>query len=161
MLKKILSVFLVILLGIQVLPMNVFAEELSQLDAENEAVSADSFFEQEESEPYVLYEDTEKRDENTKHFRLSDGTYKAVSYSDPVHYRKNERSEWKEIDNTLIENRDEEGNDKLDGCRKQQSRNLYSLNRQQLSWGKILKNCENKSREPEGISKINSCKRKH
>lgn len=113
MLKKFLSVFLVILLGIQVLPMNVFAEELSQLDAENEAVSAGSFLEQEESEPYVLYEDTEKRDENTKHFRLSDGTYKAVSYSDPVHYRKNERSEWKEIDNTLIENRDEEGNSYL------------------------------------------------
>lgn len=49
----------------------------------------------------ILGEVKEKRSEFTKHFRMSDGTMKAITYSDPVHYKDAE--EFKEIDNTLIE----------------------------------------------------------
>ncbi|NLK40267.1 MAG: hypothetical protein GX303_08535 [Clostridiales bacterium] len=40
------------------------------------------------------------REENTKHFRLQDGTYQAVVYSEPVH-RKDTKGEWRDIDNRL------------------------------------------------------------
>ena len=40
------------------------------------------------------------RDENTKHFRLSDGTYEAVIYPQPVH-RKDKNGVWQDIDNRL------------------------------------------------------------
>ena len=40
------------------------------------------------------------REENEKHFRLSDGTYEAVVYSQPVH-RKDKDGIWQDIDNTI------------------------------------------------------------
>lgn len=48
----------------------------------------------------LTYEIESLRDENTKHFRLSDGTYQAVEYGDSVH-RMNSNGEWEEIDNSL------------------------------------------------------------
>lgn len=49
----------------------------------------------------VLYEETEKREENVKHFRMDNGTVKAVQYSSPVHFEKN--GTWVDYDNTLNE----------------------------------------------------------
>lgn len=49
----------------------------------------------------VREEDTALRGEYEKHFVREDGSYVAVSYSEPVHYLEN--GQWKEIDNTLIE----------------------------------------------------------
>lgn len=43
---------------------------------------------------------TDLRDENVKHFRLTDGTYQAIAYAHPVH-RKNKDGVWQDIDNTL------------------------------------------------------------
>ena len=40
------------------------------------------------------------REENVKHFRMPDGTYKAVVYAHPVH-RKNGYGVWENIDNSL------------------------------------------------------------
>lgn len=48
----------------------------------------------------LTYEITALRDEHTKHFHLSDGTYQAVIYGEPVH-RLNDDGEWEEIDNSL------------------------------------------------------------
>ena len=42
----------------------------------------------------------ELREENVKHFDMGDGTYKAVTYSEPVH-RKDADGKWQDIDNTL------------------------------------------------------------
>lgn len=42
----------------------------------------------------------EKRSRFVKQFVLSDGSFTAVTYSMPVHYRKN--GQWKEIDTTLV-----------------------------------------------------------
>ncbi len=47
----------------------------------------------------VVYELTSLRDEYSKHFRLTDGSNIAVSYSDAVHYL--DGGEWRQIDNTL------------------------------------------------------------
>ncbi len=56
-------------------------------------------------ESKILGEVKEKRSEFTKHFRMSDGTMKAITYSDPVHYKDGD--EFREIDNTLIESENE------------------------------------------------------
>ncbi len=50
----------------------------------------------------LTYEITSLREENVKHFQLSDGTYQAVVYGEPVH-RLNSDGEWEEIDNSLTE----------------------------------------------------------
>ncbi len=50
--------------------------------------------------PVVVNEETSLRNENSKHFLLSDGTYVAVAYDMPVHYEKGDN--WVEIDNTLV-----------------------------------------------------------
>jgi|GEM_PF-159847 len=54
-----------------------------------------------EAEVEVLNEITDLRDEYTKHFRQSDGSYIAAKYSSPVHYQKN--SKWVEYDFTIEE----------------------------------------------------------
>ena len=50
--------------------------------------------------PTVIEEMLSLREQNTKHFYLSDGTYSAVVYDTPVHYQSGE--DWIEIDNTLV-----------------------------------------------------------
>ena len=47
----------------------------------------------------VISEREELREENVKHFLLSDGTSRAVVYEGPVHYLDN--GAWRDIDNTL------------------------------------------------------------
>ena len=54
-----------------------------------------------EAEVEVLNEITNLRDEYTKHFRQSDGSYIAAKYSSPVHYQKN--GKWVEYDFTIEE----------------------------------------------------------
>ncbi|ERK31240.1 DNRLRE domain-containing protein [Clostridium intestinale] len=60
-----------------------------------------------ESGGLIVGEVTEKREENVKHFMKDDGTFVAMMYNNPVHYK--EGSEWKDIDNTLVEKDDTKG----------------------------------------------------
>ena len=53
----------------------------------------------EATEPTILCEDISLREENVKHFLMSNHTYRAVVYSTPVHYQKD--GKWVDIDNTL------------------------------------------------------------
>ena len=48
----------------------------------------------------ILYEEISLRQEHTKHFVCSDGSYLAISYPEPVHYL--DGGEWKDIDNRLF-----------------------------------------------------------
>lgn len=48
----------------------------------------------------ILFEATELREENVKHFRLSDGRYVAAQYDFPVHVL-DENGTWQDIDNSL------------------------------------------------------------
>ena len=50
--------------------------------------------------PAILTEEMSLREENVKHFRNRDGSYIAVMYEEPVHYKSGDI--WREIDNSLI-----------------------------------------------------------
>ncbi len=53
-------------------------------------------------EPEILSEIIEKREENTKHFLMSDGTFMVAQYPTAVHYQ-NDSEEWIEYNNTVKE----------------------------------------------------------
>ncbi len=65
---------------------DVVAEETDEID-------------ESEAEAVIVGEDEARRDEYTKHFIMSDGSRRAVRYSQAVHYREN--GKWTDIDNTL------------------------------------------------------------
>ena len=67
-----------------------------------------------EKTPRIIGEDTSLRGEYEKHFILEDDDPDAqemiaVAYSDVVHYQ-NEEGQWRDIDNTMVPQMDEEGN---------------------------------------------------
>ena len=86
---KLISVVLVVSLLLQLVPFGVLAAE-----TESSTPSAP------ENYAEVLYEDVSLREETVKHFKMSDGTFSAVDYSAPVHY-KTDDGEYKDIDNSL------------------------------------------------------------
>ena len=102
--KKILSSVSLILCALTafMLPVQVSAQEIPQEENIDETTSTVS----QEAEDYqignIVSEITEERDEYSKQFRLDDGTYMAVSYNQPIHY-KNDNGEWVEYNNSLID----------------------------------------------------------
>ena len=92
---RLLSLILVLAMLIQMIPPQALA-----LSSDEDSVVASVT----ESEPQpvvtVLGEVEELREEDTKHFRLSDGSFVAVSYGLPVHY-EDEDGQWQDIDNSL------------------------------------------------------------
>lgn len=102
---KILSVFLATLLVIQIAPMQIIADAYHEAtvdeDTENTlGVSLDDI-DTIEPEAEILAEETSKREQYVKHFRMSDGSYRAVQYEVPVHFLQD--GEWTDYDNTLTE----------------------------------------------------------
>lgn len=98
--KKI-AIFLVITLGVTLLPSidkTVFAD-----DKLNTMVSEDKSVKEEAS---IVKEIEELREEYSKQFLKSDGTYEAVVYNKPIHYKDGDK--WVEIDNSLKEELDKE-----------------------------------------------------
>jgi RHS repeat-associated protein len=80
----------------------------------------------------IIGEDTEKRDEYTKTFVLSDHTYMVAVYDEPVHV-KNSNGNWEDIDNSMsIMN----GNDSVDTQILQNTNGKYTI--------KLAKNSLNK-----------------
>ena len=92
--SRILSLILAASIGIQILPLKIFAAEKQEPAAVPEA--------QEQEEVLILGEDTQKRTADTKHFVLEDGSTIAAVYDVPVHYQ-DENGEWQDIDNRLVE----------------------------------------------------------
>ena len=88
---RILSVFLSIVLLLEVVPMQAFAAEQPIDESgvrQEETLFDEALEENEESEAEpaeFLAEDTDKREANVKHFRMSDGTMQAAQYAEPVH----------------------------------------------------------------------------
>ena len=97
---RILSFVLSLLIVFYILPTSVFAEAIEN----DTAVSDNSVSENEEKDSYYsqIYEITELREENVKHFRLEDGSYVAAQYNYPVHYT-DESGNLVDIDNRLTE----------------------------------------------------------
>lgn len=100
---KVLSVFLAVLFVIEILPLQVMAEEFTEAVAQKEFIEdlvnnpTDA---EKDAEAEILYEVEEKRDEHTKVYKKSDGTYTAVMTEEPLHYL--DEGVWKEIDNSMI-----------------------------------------------------------
>ena len=111
--RKLLAVILSVLtlMGIFSVATPVVAADLQSAAAENivpadedavpeEAPSAQaSTADASEDEADVIGEDESRRTADTKHFIMSDGSRKAVTYGKAVHYEEN--GKWQEIDNTL------------------------------------------------------------
>lgn len=113
LLCKALSVFLAIILVVQMVPAQIIAEAYEGAVSEITDNSSDipsGETSTTEPEPEVVAEEISKREQNVKHFRMDDGTYKAVQYEGSVHFMLND--EWTDYDNTLTEvDADEEENE--------------------------------------------------
>ena len=114
---KILSVFLSILLVVQIAPLEIMANAYNEAtvneNTENALDVSTDEVDTTESKAEIIAEETSKREENVKHFRMSDGSYRAAQYDVPVHFMQN--GEWTDYDNTLteVDADDEENENKL------------------------------------------------
>ena len=99
---KALSVFLAFLIVIQILPLQVLAENITDAIAHqqfiNDVVNNPTSVEN-DSYAEILYEVEEKRDEYTKVYKKSDGTYTAIMTEEPLHYLN--VGVWEEINNSM------------------------------------------------------------
>lgn len=94
---KLLAVVLVVAMMFQMLPIQALA-----LDGSGSVTYQE--YESDAEDPYsltVLGEVESLREEKIKHFRLSDGSFVAVSYGMPVHYQDSD-GQWQDIDNSLM-----------------------------------------------------------
>lgn len=102
---KVISVILSAVMLMSTVPMQAFAEEktanesVQQTELVSEGVPEEEPLETESA--VILAEDTDRREENVKHFRMSDGTMQAAQYAEPVHFLKD--GVWTDYDNTLTE----------------------------------------------------------
>ena len=108
--KKFLSVLLTRYLRVQIVPITVFAQSRSETGTESTGSATSEPIEESEAQtPEILAEEVSLREENVKHFRMSDGTVQAVQYAEPVHYEQD--GVWLDYDNSLDEvDADEEEN---------------------------------------------------
>ncbi|WP_052085817.1 DNRLRE domain-containing protein [Clostridium sp. HMP27] len=93
------------------LPVRVFAAGEDGIVTTAQEVSENINIESEELEAKIVGEVKEKREKNVKYFFKDNGTYEAAIYNTPVHYLEN--GVWKDIDNSLVEEKDEENSNVL------------------------------------------------
>ena len=104
-LKRIYILTLMMILSISVITLcvNVNAEVYGGEVFKSEGDNTEKFWKEvtEKSKTLDMFEIETMREENVKHYRLSDGSYRAISYDRPIHV-KDQKGNWQEIDNTLI-----------------------------------------------------------
>lgn len=122
---RLLSSFLATLFVFYVYPAWVLASEPAVTEAiigaepdgepitEDELESLREYYAEEYKEPDVIGEQADLRDASIKHYRMSDGTFRAVDYGKDVHY-KNESDEWTDFDNDLVLNENVDSADSED-----------------------------------------------
>ncbi len=99
---KVLSVFLTVLMVLQIAPMQIIADaythviNIKNMPRENIITFADD----DGFSSEILYEVKEKRDEFTKVYKKNDGSYAAMVSSEPLHFMQG--GKWTDIDNTLV-----------------------------------------------------------
>lgn len=92
----------------------------------------------------IIGEIKEKRERNIKHFLKEDLTFEAAIYNEAVHYYSG--GQWKDIDNSIVEGKDDENNDVLENkdsdvkvkvAKKVKSRKLIIIKKDkyEISWG--------------------------
>lgn len=102
---RLLCMLLCLTMLVQLLPASALAAEKTLTEeipaVENFDIPMETIPEaSEEVEPHILSEVTEERTENTKTFRMSDGTHRVAVYDTPVHYQ-DEQGQYQQIDNTF------------------------------------------------------------
>lgn len=80
--KKLFALMLSLIIIVYCLPVHILALETEEIN--------------------VVVEEKALREENVKHFKMPDGSYTAVVYSNPVH-RKDSYGAWQDIDNRMNE----------------------------------------------------------
>ena len=93
---RVISTCLVLVLLLNMLPLNVFAQHM-QTDTAADTVPTTQ---EEANEAYIVHEIEDERTEYSKVYRLSNGLHMAAVYNEPVHYEKD--GHWEDIDNTLV-----------------------------------------------------------
>ena len=96
---KVLSMFLAIVLLVNMLPLGIMAQEL-QSSATTELPAAETAEVAEAETGEIIAEIPEKRTKYSKEFLLSNGMRLATVYPEPVHYKT--AKGWTDIDNTLV-----------------------------------------------------------
>lgn len=99
---KALSVFLAFLIVVQILPLQVLAENVTDAIAHKEFIEdvlKNPTPEDNVPDAEILYEVEEKRDEYTKVYKKSDGTYTAIMTEEPLHFFNH--GVWEEINNSM------------------------------------------------------------
>ena len=103
--SKSLIVFAIILAMatiLQAMPMSAFASLAEEFD---HTVDATEFVSDSDEKPaedaYIYFEDENKRELSSKQFRMSDGSFMAVSYPEQVHFIDN-NGKYSDIDNRLV-----------------------------------------------------------
>ncbi len=99
---KLFAFVMALLMLLVSLPVAAFANAIST-STDDTSTSVDAGSEAVKKDVIVLEEDETLREENIKHFKLSDGTTKAVVYSQAVHYKDGD-GKWIDIDNALTLN---------------------------------------------------------
>ena len=97
LLKRIVTMVLCLVLAVNGIRLDVFATNLPETETA-ETVAESELPEETEKEVYIGSEVVEKREQNAKHFRMSDGSVMVAVYPYDVHYT-DENGEWKDIDN--------------------------------------------------------------
>ena len=106
--QKLTAIVLAALMVLYAFPLYGIAEDTitsSNISIDETGILEESIFEEaelldEDAEPMILYEDDTLRTEDTKHYRMTDGSFTAVKFNDAVHYDVD--GKWEEIDNTLV-----------------------------------------------------------
>lgn len=98
--KRLTALLLCTVLLVTSMPAMAFAEPAAgSTEADNDAVQTETPEDSaEDNEPVEL---GGLREETVKHFLNGDGSFTAVNYMMPVHYRRDGETGWTEIDNTL------------------------------------------------------------
>ena len=95
--KTLFSFAMLLLLAGRILPVAAFAAEDEDITSMSEVNYSGAYY---ANEPEIVEEIVALRTENEKHFRMSDGSYAAMQYMNPVHYKDSDGN-WKDIRNTL------------------------------------------------------------
>ena len=167
---QILALVMTILILTISFPISVFAD-FSQEETKdtNIETDVDTVVDSTKEDVFVLEENKALREENVKHFKLSDGTTRAVIYAQAVHY-KDDDGNWIDIDNALALNGSEYSTNNKSNIKfanKSGSNGLisikegdYKIDFTPLNTNKVsvvIENPqENNSRKFEDISKLNS-----
>lgn len=112
---KVIATILMLTFMIQMVPFSAIAagDEITEvLDPESiiTEIPYDTTLEESPETKEIVSEETAKRSENEKHFKLEDGSFVIAQYPDAVHY-EDENGNWVDIDNTLIAEEATDAND--------------------------------------------------